>query len=136
MKFPKKYGQSKVDDCPYCGKQAVIVSDEGIPVCLAHKHAKLNEMKCVCGDYLELMNGKFGVFFKCERCGTMNPKKVFEINEVKDVSGDVVKDQGRVFERKHEKKSFSRFKPKKVDADFRGGKKEIVIRSDDPMYFD
>lgn len=152
--MPKRYGQSRVDACPFCGKQAVTISKEGIPVCLAHKHAKLNDMKCICGDYLELMTGKFGIFFKCERCGTLNMNKVFEINKIEDVSDDEAEISSGKNKKitakpkplfnsssgsKSESKSFNKFsKKKQVKRKPIPPKnpKEIIVRSDDPMYFD
>lgn len=32
------------------------------------------------------MEGKYGIFFNCIKCGNISPSKVFEINEVVDVS--------------------------------------------------
>lgn len=51
-----------------------------IPVCLAHKKEFLNDMKCICGEELDIRTGKYGVFFTCIRCGNMNLRKVLEIN--------------------------------------------------------
>jgi hypothetical protein len=32
------------------------------------------------------MEGKYGIFFSCIKCGNISPSRVFEINEVVDVS--------------------------------------------------
>lgn len=108
MYIPKRYGESKVARCPFCEQQAITKNKQDIPVCLDHKQSVLNEMKCSCGDYLELKIGKYGPYFNCLHCGNMNMKKVFEINKIEDVSGN---------------------KPVRKQP------KEIVIRSDDPLYF-
>lgn len=85
--FRKKvYGQSRIDHCPFCGRQATAKNSQGILVCRQHKSAVLNEMKCVCGETLDILEGKYGPFFNCMTCGPINTNKVFEMNEVKDVS--------------------------------------------------
>jgi hypothetical protein len=130
MYIPKRYGQSKVDTCPFCNERSIAVNSQGIPVCLKHKTAILNEMKCVCGKYLDLMTGKFGIFFNCINCGNINPKKVFEINIVKDVSAEA--NEKIILPKTTEKlENLSYKKPEK--RKFSPG--EITIRSDDPKYF-
>jgi len=57
-----------------------------VTVCRGHKNAVLNDMRCICGEYLDIKKGKYGYFFLCMNCGPQNAKKVFSINEVKDVS--------------------------------------------------
>ncbi|MFH0875137.1 MAG: hypothetical protein V1859_04305 [archaeon] len=85
MYIPKRYGESKIDKCPFCGAIATIKNKEKIPTCADHKDMILGEMRCSCGDYLDLKQGKFGPFFVCMNCGTMNMKKALEINAVKQV---------------------------------------------------
>ena len=109
MFIPKKYGQSKVDKCPFCEKQGVILNKQDVPVCVNHKQEMLDNLKCVCGQSLEILNGKFGVFFNCLSCGNMNLRKVMEFNTIK---------------------------PKTVQTKSNKEKSEVTIRSDDPRYFD
>tara|TARA_Y100000310_G_scaffold259945_1_gene268790 strand:+ start:297 stop:668 length:372 start_codon:yes stop_codon:yes gene_type:complete len=80
MRIPKKYGQSKVNHCPFCGKLSITQSKQGIPVCTNHKEATLNDCKCMCGDYLDLRQGKFGPYFTCMNCGNLNFNKGLELN--------------------------------------------------------
>ncbi len=87
MRIPKRYGQSKVDACPFCDKPSTGLNGQGVPVCAAHKDAVLGDLKCVCGSFLELREGKWGVFFTCFRCGNINLRKALEFNVVQDVSG-------------------------------------------------
>ncbi len=122
MYIPKRYGESKVDKCPFCKASAMLMSPQGVPVCKDHLDAQLPEMKCVCGEYLDMMKGKFGVFFKCITCGTMNMRKVLEINPIKDVSE-------KAKEKEMFKKTYTQTAPKK-------NPREQTIRSDDPRYFD
>ena len=80
MHIPKKYGASKVDNCPFCKKHATSHNKQGVPVCVAHKGMNLPEFKCICGEYLTLMTGKFGPYFNCPRCGNINMRKALETN--------------------------------------------------------
>jgi len=119
MYIPKKYGQSKVNSCPFCGKTAVSENSQGIPVCLDHKKDKLDNLKCVCGEYLDLRTGKFGPYFFCMNCGNINFKKVLEMNSItNDVKKEVVK-----------KENNSSYNEKKHNP------KEITITSEDVEYF-
>jgi len=128
MYIPKKYGQGKIDKCPFCQKQATIINSQNIPVCSAHKEEELDDLKCLCGDSLAILQGKFGVFFSCIRCGNMNLKKAIEINTVK------VKNNG------DKKESSDSSKVQKTEHDFSTKKEStktiITVRSDDPTYFD
>jgi hypothetical protein len=105
MYIPKKYGQSKIDRCPFCAQQATTVNAQSVPVCTKHKNKLLENLKCLCGEYLDIKTGKYGVFFNCMNCGNMNLKKVLEINDV-------------------EEKAEVKKKPK-----------EITIDTNDPNYF-
>lgn len=125
MYIPKRYGQSRIDKCPFCGKQATSVNKQGFPVCIEHKKAIVGEMKCLCGEYLDLKKGKFGPFFNCMKCGNLNIKKVMEFNIIKDVSSEKTKKRKKETSDSKPKKSFARKKHPK----------EITIRSDDPFYF-
>ena len=111
MYIPKKYGQSRVDKCPFCQKQATAMNMQKIPVCPSHKNEMLDNLRCACGSPLETLHGKFGVFFSCMKCGNMNMKKVLEFNAVKPAQNE-------------------NFPKKKTQS------KEMTVRSDDPRYFD
>ena len=115
MFIPKKYGQSRIDKCPFCQKHATAMNKQNVPVCLSHKEEKLDDLKCVCGSSLEMLHGKFGVFFSCMKCGNMNLRKVLEFNTVKP------KIKNENFSQRNEKTQ---------------AKKETTVRSDDPRYFD
>jgi len=114
MHIPKRYGESRVEKCPFCRQQATAVNAQGIPVCPSHKGAELGEMKCVCGEYLELRAGKFGPFFNCLNCGNMNLRKTLEINAVQDVGRE-----------------------KANTSPAKGGERrsEMTVNSNDPRYF-
>ena len=83
MFIPKRYGQSKVDKCPFCDKQATAMNAQKVPVCGSHREESLDGLKCACGSSLNILYGKFGVFFSCMKCGNMNLRKVLEINVIK-----------------------------------------------------
>src|SRR3989344_2658389 len=75
MYIPKRYGQAKLDACPFCGKQATLYNAQKLPVCVAHRQQTLPNIKCACGRWLELMHGKWGSYFLCGKCGTINLRK-------------------------------------------------------------
>jgi hypothetical protein len=83
MYIPKRYGESKRQDCPFCGKKAIAENSQGVPVCIKHKSSAL-DLKCMCGGWLDVRKGKWGPYFNCMKCGNfsfakglaMNPKPV------------------------------------------------------------
>ena len=80
MRIPKRYGQSRIDNCPFCGKVAVTKNKQGVPVCSSHKDDRLQDLKCVCGEWLEVNEGKWGAYFRCINCGNINFRKAMEMN--------------------------------------------------------
>ena len=79
MRLPKVYGESKTVQCPFCSKPAMSISCQKVPVCKNHVDAKLPEIKCTCGSWLEMREGKWGPFFLCLRCGPVSFKKAIEM---------------------------------------------------------
>lgn len=80
MRIPKIYGQSRVDSCPFCGARAITKNSQGVPVCVNHKNELLDNMKCSCGKYLDILQGKWGPFFRCMDCGCISFRKGMELN--------------------------------------------------------
>tara|TARA_Y100000310_G_scaffold286879_1_gene311393 strand:+ start:351 stop:716 length:366 start_codon:yes stop_codon:yes gene_type:complete len=74
----KVYGESRIDTCPFCDNKAFLKNEQGIPVCKDHKKS-LMEVKCVCGEYLEPKEGKYGSFFTCINCGIITKRKAKEM---------------------------------------------------------
>jgi len=72
MFIPKRYGESKKQDCPFCNKPALSQNTQGIPTCAAHKETLLPDVKCMCGSWLELKNGNWGPYFNCTNCGNLS----------------------------------------------------------------
>lgn len=136
MYIPKRYGQSRVDNCPFCGKHAFTKNSQDIPVCKDHKGAILNDFKCACGSYLDLRTGKYGAYFNCMNCGNVNFKKALELNEVKDISGEQEKPQHSKVSQKIEKERPINPYRRNPYPSISSQKKEVTIRSDDPRYFD
>ena len=86
MYIPKKYGSYKVDSCPFCHKNATTKNSQQVPVCITHKNSIVQDLTCFCGEYLELKDGKYGIYFTCLNCGNFNIKKALEMNpELKDI---------------------------------------------------
>ncbi len=77
----KRYGESKVEICPFCGKQATTRNKQKVPTCTSHRDMLLEGLKCACGDYLDVMSGKYGPFFSCMHCGNINYKKGLDMND-------------------------------------------------------
>lgn len=77
----KVYGQSQEVNCPFCGGSATSKNEQGLPVCRNHTKAEIN-LKCVCGEYLDVKESKYGTFFLCMNCGSVSAKKAFEINDL------------------------------------------------------
>lgn len=111
MFIPKKYGESKIDKCPFCRRHATAMNSQKVPVCQSHREEMLDNLKCMCGLELETLHGKFGTFFSCVKCGNMNMKKAMELNVIKP-------------------KIHPNFAQKPQQS------KEMTVRSDDPRYFD
>jgi len=137
MYIPKRYGQSRQDGCPFCGKLSTTTNSQKIPVCSTHKNSILGDMKCACGEYLDLKNGKFGAFFTCMNCGCISMNKALEFNDVKDISIEEEEEKVDSNEKKSAQKDFVKRFASKVSTDRSQTKgKETIVRSDDPMYFD
>ena len=137
MHIPKRYGQSKIDKCPFCQKHATTLNKQGVPVCASHKEELIDDLKCVCGSTLDMLQGKFGVFFSCMKCGNMNLRKVMEINDIKPKSNSY-NNYNRTNANYNNKKDNLNIKINNQDnkKDVLQKRKEITIRSDDPRYFD
>lgn len=91
MFLKKTYGQSKVASCPFCGAQATTQNSQNIPVCRNHTNDKMPDIKCVCGEWLDLREGKWGPFYTCFNCGIVNMTKA---QELMDLQSKKAKPQG------------------------------------------
>ena len=126
MHIPKRYGQSKIDPCPFCKKTAITKNSQGVPVCLSHKEAALPEMKCACGNYLNMMEGKFGIFFNCMSCGNKSLSKVLAMNPSVEAKQTIP--QKQTYKKIENKNNASKPSPKE--------KKEVTVTSDQvDVYF-
>ena len=125
MHIPKRYGLSKIDPCPFCRKTAITKNSQQVPVCLIHKETNLPEMKCACGNYLNMMEGKFGIFFNCMSCGNKSLSKVLAMNPSVEIKKPI---QEKSNYQKIENKNNIPSKPKE--------KKEVTVTSDQvDVYF-
>jgi hypothetical protein len=80
VRIPKRYGDYRREECPFCSKQAITKNSQGVPVCMQHKARLLDGLKCQCGGWLELRTGKWGPYFFCIKCGNVNFRKALELN--------------------------------------------------------
>ena len=116
MRGKKVYGQSKIYICPFCDKKALTENKQGLPVCLKHKGQVLSNMKCVCGNWLDVMKGKWGAFFNCINCGNINLRKGLEMNPAV-------------------KSTVSKEKPKRSYNAIKETKKEVVLTSREADFY-
>ena len=83
MRIQKRYGSYQRPECPFCPSQATTKSKEGVPVCTEHKGEKLPDLKCSCGEYVDLKDGKWGPYFSCMKCGNVRFSRIMEVNDVR-----------------------------------------------------
>lgn len=143
MYIPKRYGQSKVSKCPFCGRDAFSQNSQKIPVCKEHKDNMLKDMKCACGSWLDMREGKFGVFYTCINCGPVNMNKALEVNnptenslykvqkkaqtKIAEINEEQITQEKRIEETRRETTNTNQF-PKRIKLP---EKKETTIRSDE-----
>lgn len=128
MYIPKRYGQSKNQSCPFCGKTAVTENAQGVYVCIKHKSEYL-DLKCLCGEWLDIRSGKWGPYGVCDRCGNLSWSKILEANPKITPNSEMKKDSDSVSEpvsRPLQKKKYM-----VSEKPLNGSKKETVIRSDE-----
>lgn len=118
----KQYGESKEDNCPFCGKRATRQNSQGVPVCQAHTEQSL-DLKCLCGEWLDVKSGKWGPYFNCMKCGNLSYSKGMAMQpKSPEPQSESVQ--------KINSKFSSEIKPSIKE------RKEITITSDDVEYFD
>jgi hypothetical protein len=77
----KSYGSYKTDSCVFCGATAYGKNKIGLPACKAHKDTDSGpDLKCTCGEYIDVAVGKFGAYAKCIRCGNKKLQQIMEYN--------------------------------------------------------
>lgn len=81
MYIKKRYGESRIDGCPFCGKPSTSKNAQGVPVCIAHKRLLLDGLRCVCGSFLDVLTGKWGAYCRCPKCGNVNFRRALEVNQ-------------------------------------------------------
>lgn len=147
FKAKKTYGESKEVPCPFCGKRATHKNTQDVEVCPQHTQSILEEIRCLCGSWLEQRSGKFGPYFNCIKCGNINFTKGMEfkdLNAKKNISSLTTSISSSVSSSvssptpslASSSSSSSQSIPKYDPPRSRSEKKEITIRSDDPRYFD
>ncbi len=134
----KTYGQYKEVPCPFCGKRATHKNAQDVEVCPQHTQSILEEIRCLCGSWLEQRSGKFGPYFNCIKCGNINFAKGMEFKDLqpkKEISAPIISPSPSSLSSSLPP-SPNQSIPKYVPSRPPNAKKEITIRSDDPRYFD
>lgn len=80
MRIKKNYEEHKVSRCPFCNGAAITKNPQKIPVCMKHKNEELVDLRCKCGEFLDIKLGKFGPFFVCINCNIVKFKTGLEVN--------------------------------------------------------
>lgn len=137
MRIPKRYGQSKLSSCPFCGKQATSENDQGVAVCRSHKQTMLMDLKCACGDWLDVLSGKWGAYCQCMKCGNVNMKRALEMNPHVKQLGQKIEPKPKAYTPKKFTPKYDDEKSSSYGSKQQGssGKKEITISSRDNYYF-
>ncbi len=128
MYIPKKIGKSRIDNCPFCDKQSTTTNEQGLYVCKVHKSNLIQDLKCLCGDYLDILEGKWGPYCRCIKCGNMNMKKALELNP--DYK-DNIKVESKIKTNIKSSNNFLKKKTKKYNRYRNHTPTETVVRSDE-----
>lgn len=83
----KVYGQSKEEACVFCGDNARSENSQGFSTCINCKTKTMEDIKCMCGEYLDVKKSKWGAFFVCSSCGPVSLKKAMELKDAKPSTG-------------------------------------------------
>jgi len=136
----KIYGLSKIDSCPFCNKQSVTKNKQGVPVCNLHKEALIPDIKCACGEYLEILSGKYGVFFKCINCGNISMKRALDLagegNIFSTKNNDKNRESHNIAHNSYVASTESKKYLSEQHSSDNKNRKEKIILPDDPEYFD
>ena len=123
----KVYGSYREENCIFCGERAICMNEQNLPTCVKHKHETVNmdKIKCSCGEFLDIKEGKFGSFFLCMNCGPMSIAKIKEINDIRPEEAALKTESNSVYKN-----------PNSTTFNKSNTSSNTVIRSDDPDYFD
>jgi len=66
----KTYGSYQQSTCPYCGSAAMSKNEIGLSVCKNHIKTDSLDIKCSCGSWLDVKEGKWGTFFSMRKLRT------------------------------------------------------------------
>ena len=135
--IPKVYGQSMVSSCAFCGKVATAKSEQGADVCTKHTKMQIVNVKCNCGDYLDLLTGRYGAYFNCLKCGNVNYQKGLDLWRSQGCASEEKDNDKRGFRDEFKAKWGAKTSiKKKTRHAVPEKKKEIVISSRDSFWFD
>ena len=132
----KRYGEAMVAACPFCGAQAYSKNKDDIPVCASHKNTSFGTMKCMCGKFLDLREGKWGPFFVCEKCGTVNLRKAMEMNPeaAKGIAGLSTTQTNSSFKLSSAAEADAKKEARRKNSYVDENGRDIFVRSDDPRF--
>lgn len=143
MYIPKRYGESKKQNCPFCDKPATTTSDEGVPVCRIHKNESVGLLRCLCGESLDIRAGKWGPYGVCMRCGNISWAKVLSCNTIRprstapqtDSSSNSSGPSSNPAIPKQRQQQFRKTYKTESEKKTSAGNKEIVMTSDEVDFY-
>ncbi len=83
----KVYGQSQNTTCVFCDKLATKKNKQGFTTCIDHVNEIMPDKKCICGEWLDIRESKWGAFYVCSNCGPISLSKANEMNSKKSSVG-------------------------------------------------
>lgn len=127
----KTYGSYREETCIFCSERAICMNEQNLPTCTKHKHelVDMNKVKCSCGDFLDIKEGKYGSFFLCMNCGPMSIAKIKEINTIKPNDFSAKQPEKTTSNSVYKSANSTTFNKTSTPSN-------TTIRSDDPDYFD
>lgn len=74
----KRY--TKMTLCAFCGNEATTRNKQKIATCTRHRNEIKEALRCLCGEPVTILSGKFGSYAKCAVCGNVSLKKIMDLN--------------------------------------------------------
>ncbi|MFC1753203.1 hypothetical protein ACFL96_07385 [Thermoproteota archaeon] len=72
-----------MEKCIVCDRPATKYNSQSLPVCKVHENHEALNLNCpLCKGYLDVMKGKYGSFFICDKCGTISRSKLKQFANV------------------------------------------------------
>lgn len=111
----KVYGQSQNTKCVFCEKLATKKNKQGFTTCIDHVNEIMPDKKCICGEWLDIKESKWGAFYVCPNCGPISLTKANEMQKQQKTTGFKLNKKFREEKEKQEKELKLKQQPKYED---------------------